>query len=352
MARVTQPQVCLIKSRLMAESLARRFQRRAGRAAVDAFFRGASEVGRRLPIASPARHGVEVVRDIPYTSSGRPEHRLDVYRPAGHTGAPLPAVLYVHGGGFRILSKETHWAFGLAYARRGFAVFNISYRLAPAHRYPAALCDVLDAYRWVVANARQWGASPDELVLAGESAGANLVTAAAVAATFERPEPWARAVFETNHVPRAVVAACGILQVSDTERFGRRKPLSPFIADRLTEVSEAYLGPGGARPRAADDSELDLADPLLVLEGETPSDRTVPPFFIPVGTRDPILDDTRRLSAALRARRVHCQDAYYPGGIHAFHAFMLPRNARQCWQETFAFLDGVMPTAPVSRPSG
>ncbi len=324
--------------------------RHAGRVAVDSFFRGAAELGRRLPVARPDRHGVEVISDVEYGDGTASEtaHRLDVYRPIGTAAdARLPAVLYVHGGGFRFLSKETHWVFGLAYARRGFAVFNVSYRLAPKHRFPAALTDVLAAYRWVVEHAASYGGDPRQLVLAGESAGANLVTAATVAATFRRPEPWAQSVFELGCVPRAVVAACGILQVSDTERFGRRRRLSPFIQDRLHEVSEAYLGPGGHRPqpeptgadRRQGPTALDLADPVLLLEQSRPAARPLPPFFIPVGTKDPLLDDSRRLAAALRARDVKCRDAYYPGGVHAFHAFVFQKIARQCWADTFAFVD-------------
>ena len=52
-------------------------------------------------------------------------------------------MLYVHGGGFRILSKDTHWIMGLAFARRGFLVFNIGYRLAPKHPFPAAIADAV-----------------------------------------------------------------------------------------------------------------------------------------------------------------------------------------------------------------
>lgn len=311
-----------------------------GRVAVDSFFRGAAELGRRLPVAHPERHGVEVIRDVAYSDEGVAEHRLDIYRPKGTTHADrLPVVLYVHGGGFRILSKDTHWVFGLAYARRGFVVFNISYRLAPRHRYPAALQDVLAAYQWVVANAGAWGGDLERLVLAGESAGANLVTAATVASTFARDEPWARAVFELDVVPKAVVAACGILQVSDTERFVRRRNLSPFIADRLTEVSEAYLGTGGAKAPAASAPQSELADPLVLLERPDAAARPLPPFFIPVGTRDPLLVDSRRLAAALQARGVLGRDAYYGGGVHAFHAFVFQKIARQCWADTFAFLD-------------
>ena len=95
-----------------------------------------SAVGRLHPDARPERHGVQIVRDVPYLPSDRREHRLDVYRPARANG-PLPVVVYIHGGGFRILSKDTHWIMALAFARRGFLVFNLSYRLAPRHRFPA-----------------------------------------------------------------------------------------------------------------------------------------------------------------------------------------------------------------------
>ena len=76
---------------------------------------------------------------------------------------------------------------------------------------------------------------------AGESAGANLVTALTVACTYERPEPYARAVYERGVVPKAVLPACGILQVSDHERFGRKKKLNGFIAGRIAEVARGYL---------------------------------------------------------------------------------------------------------------
>src|SRR5690606_38779221 len=121
------------------------------------------------------RHGVEVIRNVRYGGSDIDAHLLDVYRPRRVDG-PLPVVLYVHGGGFRILSKDTHWLMGLAFARRGYLVFNINYRLAPDHPYPAAVEDCAEAYAWLQSNAHEWGGDPSQLVLAGESAGGNLVT--------------------------------------------------------------------------------------------------------------------------------------------------------------------------------
>ena len=118
-------------------SLARLRAKAHGRA-IEAAFRSLSWVGKLHPNADPARHGIEVLRDIPYSDTGRDHHLLDVYRPVDRKG-PLPVVLYVHGGGFCLLSKETHWIMALAFARRGFMVVNVNYRLAPRNKYPAAI---------------------------------------------------------------------------------------------------------------------------------------------------------------------------------------------------------------------
>lgn len=315
---------------------AARLRRRVGGVLVDGFFRGAARLGQLLPQARPERHGVEVIRDISYAEDDlRPEHRIDVYRPR-NMSSPLPAVLYVHGGGFRILSKDTHWIMGLAFARRGFVVFNAGYRLAPDHPFPAAVEDVFRAFGWLVRHAESWGADLERLVVAGESAGANLVTSLTLATTYRRAEPFAAAVFDTGVVPRAVVPACGIFQVSDVARFSRRKQRFPrFLADRLEEVERAYLGRDANRHGPA----LDFADPLSWLERVEPPTRPLPPFFIPVGTKDPLLDDTRRLAAALERLGAVAKPRYYPGEGHAFHAFPFRENARLCWRDTYEFLD-------------
>jgi acetyl esterase len=301
----------------------------------------AARAGRLHPLARPERHGVEVTRDLAYVPGGTVEHRLDVYRPIAPSG-PRPIVLYVHGGGFRILSKDTHWIMALGFARRGYVVVNISYRLAPRHPFPAAVSDVCAAYEWVVARAHEHGGDPSRIILAGESAGANLVTGLAVAAAYRREEPFARAVFDTGVAPSAVMPACGILQVSDVERFSRRRRLSPWLQDRLSEVSDAYLGGADLATPGA----LDLADPLHVLERGAPPDRALPPFFVPVGTRDILLDDTRRLKAALDHLGVECEARYYEGELHAFHAMVFRRAARRCWSDMFRFLDRHVPRNP------
>jgi acetyl esterase len=274
---------------------------------------------------------------VPYVDGGAREQVLDVYRPHGGTG-PWPVVLYIHGGGFRILSKDTHYVMALAFARRGYAVFNISYRLAPRHRFPAGAMDAAAAYRWVLEHAHEFGGDPTRIVLAGESAGANLATVLTIASCWQRDEPWARDVFALGRVPSAVVAACGLLQVRGTDRFRGTRPLAVLFHDHVVHIADSYLG----LDARDDDPELDLADPLCVLETADAPQRPLPPFFAPVGTRDPVADDTRRLAGALRRLGVPCEAPEYEGEPHAFHALVFRRNARRCWSHTYRFLDGVL----------
>jgi acetyl esterase len=311
-----------------------RLRRRANKVATEALFEYAAKAGRLHPKSRPERHGVEVVRDVRYLDSDHAEHHLDVYRPK-HADGPLPVVLYIHGGGFHILSKDTHWLMGLAFARRGYLVFNVSYRLAPQHRFPAAVEDVCAAYEWVVANASAWGGDVSRLVVAGESAGANLSVSLTLATTYARDEPFARRVFETGVVPVATLPACGIFQVSDVERFWRRRPeLSQFVRYQLDAVERGYLGDDPSVHAEL----LDFADVAAWLERGDAPDRPLPPFLLTVGTRDPLLYDTRRLAASLDALGATAEARYYPGQVHAFHALVFREPARRCWRDHFAFL--------------
>jgi len=318
-----------------ADPLAARLRRRALTRAVDHTFQGLSRFGRLLPPSRPERHGVERVPDVPYRPGGGVEHRLDVWRPAGPAEGLRPVVLYAHGGGFRALSKDTHWLMGLVFARRGYVVFNANYRLSPGHRYPAPIEDLCEAWRFVAREAPRYGGDPARLVLAGESAGANLVTALAVASSYRRPEPFARTLPDDVPSPLAVLPACGVLQVTDPERFFRRRPLPLPLRELLRATALDYLPAGAAA------HEVELADPLLLLErGDAPL-RPLPPFFAPVGTADPLLDDTRRLAAALARLGTRCEARYYPRELHAFHALVWRPAARQCWADMMRFLDGV-----------
>lgn len=324
--------------------------RRARSAAVSAVFEALAGAAALHPASAPTRHGVEVERDLPYGPDRR-FHLLDLYRPVTRP-RPWPVVLYVHGGGFHLLSKDTHWLMGLAFARFGYLVVNISYRLAPRHPYPAALEDTCAAYCWLVDHISGLGGDPDRVAVAGESAGGNLITALALAACQRRAEPWARAVYDTGMVPRAALPFCALLEVTRPGRFAARRPLPRWVDGLIRDASTTYLRGHSLEPSAA----TELADPLRVLEraGGLPHEphfeRALPAFFAPVGTRDPLLDDTRRLEKALAALSVPCEARYYPGGIHAFHALVWDPAARRCWRDALAFLDRHMSERALGRP--
>ncbi len=295
------------------------------------FFHGLSRAGRLHPHSDPRRHRVEVIRDLRYASGDCADHVLDVYRPTGRPG-PLPIVFYAHGGAFRILSKDTHWLMGLAFARHGYLVVNISYRLAPRHPFPAAIDDTCQAWMWLLREAERLGGDLGRIAVAGESAGGNLITALTLAACQQRDEPFARAVFDAGVVPRAALPFCAMLEVSRPERFARR-PMPSWVLGMLRGTSTSYL------QAAPEGHGRDLADPLVVFERGDRLDRRLPPFFAPVGTKDPLLDDTRRLEKALADLGVPCEARYYPGGIHAFHALVWQPLAKHCWRDALAFLD-------------
>jgi acetyl esterase len=316
--------------------------RRARSFAAAAFFEALSAAGRMHPAANPKRHGVEVESDVIYGPHGE-HNRLDIYRPV-HRPRPWPVVFYVHGGAFHLLSKDTHWLMGLVFARFGYLVVNISYRLAPRHPFPAAIEDTCQAYTWMASRLKELGGDPARVAVAGESAGGNLVAALTLAACQKRPEAWAREVYDCGVVPRATMPFCAILQVSEAERFGKRRKLPFWIDGMLRDAGASYLHGLPRTPGPA----IELADPLLVIERaqnqidgreSATFDRKLPPFFVPVGTRDPLLDDTRRLEKALGTLGVPCEARYYRGGIHAFHAMVWNPVARRCWRDALAFLD-------------
>jgi acetyl esterase len=122
----------------------------------------------------------------------------------------------------------------------------------------------------------------------------------------------------------------------------RKAKLPRMILDRIEEITDAYLGHiVHEHPPAL----FDLADPLLAYERGHPPSRPLPAFFLPVGTADPVLDDTRRLHAALEKLGARAEARYYRGQPHAFHAFVVRESARQCWADTYDFLDRHLDTS-------
>jgi acetyl esterase len=120
-----------------------------------------------------------------------------VYVPA--TGGPFPALVYFHGGGFVTGTIATHDPLCRALARgAGCVVVSVDYRLAPEHRFPAAVEDCYAATCWVAAHAAALSADPTRLAVGGDSAGGNL---AAVVARWARDRGGPPLIFQLLFYP-------------------------------------------------------------------------------------------------------------------------------------------------------
>ena len=109
---------------------------------------------------------------------------LRLYRPAGSTArAPLPVLVYFHGGGWVIGDLDTHDTLCRQLANfSGCALVSVDYRMGPEHRFPAAVDDCLAATRWVRAHAADLGIDVTRLGVGGDSAGGNLAAVVALLA--------------------------------------------------------------------------------------------------------------------------------------------------------------------------
>jgi acetyl esterase len=113
--------------------------------------------------------------------------RIRTYRPAGPVTGLLPTILYFHGGGWVMGSLEGYDLVNRYFcARTGCALVAVDYRLAPEHKFPAAIDDAVTAFRWLSREASGLGLDPARIVVAGDSAGGNI---AAVLARLVRAEP-------------------------------------------------------------------------------------------------------------------------------------------------------------------
>ena len=167
-----------------------------------------------------------------------------MYDPAATAGAPLPAVAYFHGGGWVQGDLETHHGLCARLAlHAGALVVAVDYRLAPEHKFPAAVEDCLAAYRWLRARGREIGADPARVGVAGDSAGGNLsAVVSQLAAAGGVPVP---------DLPGADLSRRRLLVRDGVASRARGRPRHPARSHRLVRASSTCGARRTGRTRAA-----------------------------------------------------------------------------------------------------
>lgn len=203
-------------------------------------------------------------------------------------------MLYLHGGGYVIGGLESHTAMATHIARASACdVLLIDYRLAPEHRFPAAVDDAVAAYRWLL----EQGTDPGTLVIGGDSAGGGLTVATLLRLREEGAPLPAAAV---------VISPWADLELAETSREGAdADPMVDVVS--LRWMRDLYMG------------DADPRDPCATpLNGEL---HGLPPILVQVGEHEILLSDSRRLAASIRRAGGEVELQEWPGMVHVWHFF-------------------------------
>ena len=217
---------------------------------------------------------------------------------AAHAGpAVRPAVAYFHGGGWVQGDLETHHGLCARLAKHADAVVvAIDYRLAPEHKFPAAVEDCFAAYRWLRSHGGDIGADTTRVAVAGDSAGGNLsAVVSQLAASAGVP------------VPTCQVLIYPAVDFSlETESHRELVDGHVIPRERIVWYSEQYLS-----------GEADKAD-LRASPLRAPKVAGQPPALIVTAGFDPLRDEGHAYAKKLREAGVDVVYREYPGQIHAF----------------------------------
>lgn len=137
--------------------------------------------------APPVPDSVIWETGIEYSNPADEHLQLNLARPKSGNG-PFPAVLCIHGGGFRAGKRDSYDALCIKLAERGYVAATITYRLAPKHQFPAAVHDTKAAVRWLRANATRYNINGAKIGVTGGSAGGHLAQFLGVTAHVPRFE--------------------------------------------------------------------------------------------------------------------------------------------------------------------
>lgn len=215
-------------------------------------------------------------------------------RPPEGQGTLAGSMLYLHGGGYCLGSIATHRALASRIARAtGCEVLLPGYRLAPEHPHPAALEDARRAYDWL----RRRGEPRQRLLVGGDSAGGGLALALLLVLREEGELP-AGSVHLSPWTDLTLELAAG--------RAGRVD--DPMVTlDGARRLAALYIGDRDPRDPLISPVRADLAG--------------LPPLFVQVGTRELLLDDSRRLAQHARRAGVDVELQEWPEMMHVWQAF-------------------------------
>jgi acetyl esterase/lipase len=228
-------------------------------------------------------------------------------------GAPEDrALFYIHGGGFVMGSLATHRVLvaRLAHAA-GARAFSVDYRLAPEHRFPAALEDCRAAYRGLL----QTGFPPRRIVVAGDSAGGNLALTLLLMLR-DAGDP----------LPAAVVCLSPVTDLAFTgESFRTKAKIDPLLtraafASLSDSMISGYVG--------SEDPRNPLISPLYA------DLHRLPPVLLHVGEDEILLDDSVQLAQRVREAGGRAEVAVWEGMWHVFQVFapLVPESNRSIAQ--------------------
>lgn len=212
------------------------------------------------------------------------------------TDTPLPAMLYVHGGGWTMFSIDTHDRLMREYAARaGIVVAGIDYSLSPEARFPVALDEVVEALRILRRDAAGYGIDPRALAIGGDSAGANLSVAASL-----------KLRSAGDALPAAMLLNYGAFDPAATASYPRYDgPAYMLTIEEMDRFWADYAG-----------SAAVLAEPMVSLSG---ADLTgLPPAFLAIAECDILAETNRVMAERLAAAGNMVEAKVYAGATHSF----------------------------------
>ena len=278
-----------------------------------------------------APEGVIVSPNIQYQQS--PDLHLDVYHPANiEQLTPLPVIVWIHGGGWISGDKEHARGYYKRLASHGYTVISIQYQFAPEAIYPAQLEQINHAMTYIQENAKTLKINPNEIFIAGDSAGANLVSHYASFATNQTyaAEQNFRPVLKQSQI-KGLILHCGIY---DLKSFVQTAPEEMKLLEwGIYQLVQAYTG-----ERRHDLAFLEQISPQQHIRPN------YPPVFISGGNKD-FLTKSQSLPfvEVLVQHNIPVVQAFYPESeellVHEYQFMMGKKASQQTFKKTLDFLN-------------